>query len=131
MTGRPCSGSARQPNRVTQRPQVILGLMYVEGMGVPQDDREAVQWYRKAATQDNAIAQYNLGFMYAFGRGVPQDDGEGVQWYRKAAMQDNALAQNNLGFMYAEGRVCRKMTGRPCSGTARQPNRDWLKPKLS
>ena len=27
-----------------------LGLMYDEGDGVPEDDKEAVKWYRRAAT---------------------------------------------------------------------------------
>ncbi len=37
-----------------------LGWMYQEGKGVQQDDAEAVKWYRKAAEQGNAEAQYRL-----------------------------------------------------------------------
>jgi TPR repeat protein len=48
--------------------------MYDEGRGVPQDDAEAVRWYRKAAEQGDAEAQGKLGVMYANGRGVPNDD---------------------------------------------------------
>ena len=40
-----------------------LGWMYATGEGVPQDDAEAVRWYRLAAEQGYASAQYNLGFM--------------------------------------------------------------------
>ena len=29
--------------------QFVLGFMYANGDGVPQDDTEAVKWYRKAA----------------------------------------------------------------------------------
>ena len=50
--------------------------------GVPQDDAEAVRWYRLAAEQGHAYAQYNLGVMYDTGEGVPQDDAEAVRWYR-------------------------------------------------
>ena len=32
-----------------------------KGQGVPQDYAEAVKWYRLAAEQGNADAQYNLG----------------------------------------------------------------------
>ena len=32
--------------------QYVLGYMYDEGAGVPQDFKEAVRWYRKAAEQD-------------------------------------------------------------------------------
>ena len=36
--------------------QGALGHMYYYGEGVPQDDRQAVFWYRKAAEQGHAIA---------------------------------------------------------------------------
>ena len=35
--------------------------MYASGEGVPEDDKEAVKWYRLAAEQGYAQAQYNLG----------------------------------------------------------------------
>ena len=38
------------------------------GSGVEQDDATAVGWYRKAADQGDANAQYNLGVMYEKGR---------------------------------------------------------------
>jgi len=65
---------------------------------------EAVKWYRKAAEQGDADAQFNLGVMYDEGHGVLQDDAEAVKWYRKAAEQGNAKAQFNLGVMYGNGR---------------------------
>ena len=34
-----------------------LGVMYSKGQGVPQDDAEAVKWYRLAAEQGYARAQ--------------------------------------------------------------------------
>ncbi len=48
--------------------QVNLGLMYANGDGVPQDDVEAVRWYRLAADQGNAAAQFNLRDMYAYAK---------------------------------------------------------------
>ena len=39
---------------------IRLGLMYHFGQGVPQDDAEAVSWYRKAAEQGHAGAANNL-----------------------------------------------------------------------
>ena len=61
--------------------------MYDKGQGVPQDYAEAVKWYRLAAEQGDADAQYNLGVMYDNGQGVPQDYAEAVKWYRLAAEQ--------------------------------------------
>ncbi len=83
--------------------QFTLGSMYENGKGVPQDDAQAVRWYRLAAAQGDAEAQNNLGVMYGAGQGVPQDDKEAVQWYRLAAVQGHGKAQNNLGVMYALG----------------------------
>jgi TPR repeat protein len=60
--------------------QYNLGIMYDNGVGVPQDYVEAVKWYRMAAEQGFAGAQYNLGVMYANGRGVPQDSAEALKW---------------------------------------------------
>ena len=67
--------------------QSALGIMYDLGEGVPEDDAEAVKWYRKAAEQGNADAQCNLGIMYDLGEGVPEDDAEAAKWFRKAAEQ--------------------------------------------
>ena len=83
--------------------QVILGFMYANGEGVPQNDIEAARWYRMAAEQGNADAQVILGFMYANGEGVPQNDIEAARWFRMAAEQGYAKAQVNLGFMHFNG----------------------------
>ena len=65
--------------------------MYKNGYGVSQDDSEAVKWYRKAAEQGDADAQYNLGWMYKNGYGISQDDSEAVKWFRKVAEQGYAF----------------------------------------
>ena len=46
--------------------------MYDKGHGVDEDNVEAVKWYRKAADQGDAKAQYSLSGMYIEGRGVRQ-----------------------------------------------------------
>ena len=57
-----------------------LGVMYTNGEGVPEDDKQAVQWYRKSAEQGYADAQFNLGTRYSHGEGVPEDDNEAFKW---------------------------------------------------
>jgi len=84
--------------------QSLLGSMYDQGKGVPQDYQEAVRWYQKAAEQGHAWAQVNLGRRYAQGQGVAQNDQEAFQWVRKAAEQGYATAEGVLGSMYYEGR---------------------------
>ena len=83
--------------------QFNLGIMYANGVGVTENDIEAVKWYHKAAEQGYADAQASLGFMFDNGEGVPVNDAQAVKWYRKAAVQGHADAQNNLGVMYSTG----------------------------
>ena len=59
--------------------------------------------YELAATQGNAIAQYNLGCMYRDGEGVDQSYERAVEYYEAAARQGKANAQYNLGNRYANG----------------------------
>ena len=79
--------------------QSNLGDKYMTGDGVQQDYQQAAQWYRKAAEQDDAKAQFNLGWMYEGGRGVQQDNQQAEQWYRKSAQQGYASAINALKHM--------------------------------
>ena len=71
-----------------------LGLMYMEGRGVSQDDTKAVEWYRKAAEQGLAVAQFYLGSMYQEGRGVAQNSKEAYRWYYTAGQLGNSNAAN-------------------------------------
>ena len=68
---------------------------------LPRDEREAVEWYRKAAEQGYAQAQFNLGECLRDGRGIAKGEKEAVEWYRKAAVQGHSQAQYNLGVMLA------------------------------
>ncbi|APZ43661.1 hypothetical protein BW247_11650 [Acidihalobacter ferrooxydans] len=63
----------------------------------------AASWYRKAAEQGYAPAEYELGSLYEKGLGVPQNYMTAASWYRKAANQRYAPAENNLGSLYEKG----------------------------
>lgn len=80
-----------------------LGVMYASGLGVTEDDVEAVRWYRTAADLGNAEAMYNLALMYANGEGVEENDLEAVKWYHIAADMGYTHAMFNLAWMYAHG----------------------------
>jgi TPR repeat protein len=73
------------------------------GRGVPLDFAEAVKWYRKAANQGYAEAQYNLGILYATGGGVAQDYVQAHTWLNLAASRfpadhyrDDAVTMRDL-----------------------------------
>ena len=55
--------------------------MFDEGIGVSENDIEAVKWYRKAAEQGLPVAQHNLGMMYYNGEGVEEDEVEAYAWF--------------------------------------------------
>ena len=67
--------------------------MYSRGEGVPQDYAEAVRWYRLAAEQGDAEAQFNLGVMYTDGKGVPQDYVLAHMWFNLSAAQGDEMAR--------------------------------------
>jgi TPR repeat protein len=85
--------------------QYNLGLMYLEGNGVPQDYAEAIKWYCLAADQGDSGAQSNLGLMYEHGYGVFQDN-------VKAHMSYNIISANGYK-MVAEWRdkIAARMKG--------------------
>jgi hypothetical protein len=83
--------------------QFILGNVYFNGEGVPQDYAEASRWYRLAADQGLAESQHMLGVMYDRGDGMPQDFSIALKWFREAADQGFAPAQYDLGSQYATG----------------------------
>jgi hypothetical protein len=84
--------------------QFELGLLYLNGQGVAQDDAAAMMWFRKAADQGLATAQIRLGVMYESGQGVPKDYGQAVHWYRMAADQGRSSAQFSMASAYGTGR---------------------------
>ncbi len=78
----------------------------------------AVKWYRRAAEQGDARAQYNLGLLYANGEGVPQDFVQAHLWYSLAATRGDTDAQNNRDI------VTKRMT-REQIAEAQRLARDW------
>jgi len=63
---------------------------------VPQDATQAVAWYRKAAEQGYAAAQFNLGAHYRFGQGVPACSVMAYALYNLAQAAGNETAADNL-----------------------------------
>lgn len=84
--------------------QYELALMYEYMQDLPDNDSQALKWYKHAAEQGHSEAQYNLGQMYDKGQGVAQNHERAVFWYEQAAEQGAKRAQYNLGEMYAHGR---------------------------
>ncbi len=77
--------------------QFNLGVMYDRGQGVPQDDVQAAEWYRKAAEQGHAGAQHNLGSAYYDGRGVPRTTRQRCRGIAKPRTRDTQPTSSTLG----------------------------------
>ena len=57
--------------------------------GLAKDHKKALEWFRKAATQNDAEALYMVGHMHYFGEGgLTEDRKTGLEWWRKAAEGD-------------------------------------------
>jgi TPR repeat protein len=61
-----------------------VGTYYRIGIGTDQSLTEAVRWYRAAADQGFAEAQFNLAEMYEEGTGVQQDMETALSLYKQA-----------------------------------------------
>jgi TPR repeat protein len=84
----------------TEMHRIISDQLVVSSMiGVPKNLVEAVKWFRKAAENGHAQAQYVLGKSYHAGEGVPEDQVEAFKWWRKAAEQGHATSLFNVGVM--------------------------------
>jgi len=69
--------------------QFNLGLLYLDGHGVPQDYAEAAKWFRRSAEQGYTEAQHNLGAMYGSGQGVRRDYVEAYKWLNICSAKGN------------------------------------------
>jgi len=84
--------------------QVSVGDFYAEGKKVPQDYKQAADWYMKAAEKGDIAAEMHLAALYRDGsKNFPRDMVQAAEWYRKAADQGDATAQGTLGTLYFMG----------------------------
>ena len=76
------------------------------GMQVFKDGRyaEAAKIWKKAAREDDPVAQFNLGRLYESGTGVKQNYEAAGVYYSGAAKKNHPYAQGSLAVLYAYGR---------------------------
>ena len=61
-----------------------------------------MEWYRKAAAQNVADAEYYLGLHYEDAAGVAPDRDQATQWFHKAAERGSANAKTKIAALEAE-----------------------------
>ncbi len=73
-----------------------MGTLYLNGDGVRQSDRDAIEWFRRAAEQKYTPALSALGAQYWAGKGVSQDYAKAYFWYDLALAQGDENADSHL-----------------------------------
>ena len=80
-----------------------LGTSYAKGIGVRQNDTEALNWLQQAANRDYPEAYMALGMMYSDGMAFAPDYRIAYTWFSKSAELNDAEAQFQLGGLYRKG----------------------------
>ncbi|WP_416899848.1 MAG: tetratricopeptide repeat protein [Minwuia sp.] len=86
------------------RGQNLMGELYRDGVGVPQDFAKALEWFELSAEQDFALAYFNASKIYR----DPELEGfsdteKGIRYLKLAADKGHAGAMIDLALAYVEG----------------------------
>ena len=83
----------------------LLGELYADGLGVPNDDKKAAEWYKLAAARGDREAMFALSMFKMTGRGGPADRPEAVRLLTEAAKRGHVVAAYDLALLYLEGQT--------------------------
>ncbi len=90
----------KKANNGNKESEFIIGYLYENGRGVPQNINEAVKWYRKSAKKKYTKALNNLAYLYQNGNGVEKDKRKAEELLKMSAKQGDDVACLNLGILY-------------------------------
>ena len=90
-------------NKNEANDQVSIGLKYLNGDQISKDEKKAVEWFQKAANQNNDKGLYRLGYCYQKGIGIGQDKTKAAALYEQASNKGNIEAMAALSKMYLDG----------------------------
>lgn len=89
-----------------------LAKMYLDGLGVPNDESSAEEYFAKAlrafldklpSEKKPAYMQYRIGKMYQQGYGTEQDYTEAALWFQKSVDLGNQYSAYSLASLYYYG----------------------------
>lgn len=83
--------------------EYAMAKRLASGDGVPEDDKAAVELFRKAGEQGQVQACLTMARLYFTGDGVEKDDKAGAEWLKKAAEGGSSFAQALMGLLYIGG----------------------------
>ncbi|KAI8839193.1 hypothetical protein BJ741DRAFT_106784 [Chytriomyces cf. hyalinus JEL632] len=79
-----------------------LGVKYMIGTGVEQDNVKAFEFHERAK-QNNAAAITNLGYLFGEGQGCAKDLVRAAQLYQQSAALGNGVGAHNCGVVFRNG----------------------------
>ena len=90
------------------RAQYNLAIMYRDGLGVEQDDVEALSYFIQAAEGGHMLARYAVGLAFRYGIGSEMDADTAIYYFTEAALQGHALSPVEIGAIYFYGKAIPK-----------------------
>ncbi|GAA0535628.1 tetratricopeptide repeat protein [Rhizomicrobium palustre] len=98
----PVAGSQHQI-AFGSRAQLVRGLRYINGTGVPIDLAKGRAYIELAARSGDPVAENMMGVLAQTGTGGNSDIAAAAGWFERAAGHGNLKAMANLGKLYAGG----------------------------
>ena len=95
----------RALDRKDPKSMTLLGELYANGLGVPQDDKKAAEWYHLAAARGDPSAMFALAIFSLEGRAGPRDRQKSAQLMADAAKLGHPIAAYDLALLYIEGQL--------------------------
>ena len=80
-----------------------IGYIYFAGLGFPQDDAKAFEWFERAAEKGDPDAIANMARMYAHGWGVKKDMERAYALMVRVEEEDNFASQMVASEFYENG----------------------------
>ncbi|MEM6413487.1 MAG: hypothetical protein AAF720_02390 [Pseudomonadota bacterium] len=85
------------------RPLFLEAMTKFSAASTPEEETEALETLRQAASLGHPPAQLQLGEYYKIGQFVQEDAAQARSWYKQAADGGNILAMHRVGVMAARG----------------------------
>ncbi len=77
-----------------------IAVCYQYGKCVEQDDKKAIEWYKKSAEHGDIDGENHLANCYYYGWCTDEDNDKAFHWYQVSAEHGNRFAQSQLGKCY-------------------------------
>ena len=79
---------------------VSFGLLYYDGISVPQDINKSIYYLTLASNKNNSTAQFYLGCIYYEGKYISRDINKSIYYLLLSSNNNNSDAQFLLGYIY-------------------------------